>query len=326
MEAQRPLVSIVCPAFNEEASLPGFHRELAKALANRQDRYRFEIVYVDDGSADATPAILRALVLQDPRVRWLSLSRNFGHQAALTAGLERARGDAVVTMDSDLQHPPEVVSQLLDAWEAGYDVVLAIRADDPKLSWFKRWSSRQFYRIVRRLGHANLPEAAADFRLLTRKSLNALIGMREKSRFLRGMVHWLGFRTARIPFTPAPRHAGQSKYTLRKMFRLAGDGIFSFSVTPIRWVAGLGVACTAAGLVGGVAILTAVVLGGLSGSAGLLALVAVQLFLAGLILTGLGVVGEYVGRAYEQVKDRPIYVVADTSEDAPAVLPDREAA
>src|SRR5262245_29710905 len=232
MEKSRPLLRVVSPAYQEEEVLPVFHASLSRALAPLAAEFEIEILYVDDGSTDGTLAVLRRLAADDPRVRFLSLSRNFGHQAALTAGLEHARGDAVVSLDSDLQHPPALIPELVARWRAGADVVLTIRADDARLGWFKRVSSRLFYRLLARCSTLDVRAAASDFRLLARPALDALLRMRESHRYLRGMVQWLGFRVAEVPFRPAARRAGVSKYTLRRMVRFALDGLLSFSPAP----------------------------------------------------------------------------------------------
>jgi glycosyltransferase involved in cell wall biosynthesis len=315
MARERQTVSIVCPAFNEEEVLPHFHRELSAALAALEDRFAFEILYVDDGSRDGTLAVLRGLAARDGRARYLSFSRNFGHQAALTAGLEHARGDAVVTMDSDLQHPPELLPRLLEKWQEGSEVVLTIRAEDPRLGLGKRLTSRLFYRVMRLLSSTDIRVAAADYRLLSRKAVDALLRLRESHRFLRGMVQWLGFPSAEVAFEPAGRRAGVSKYGLRRMLSLAGDGILSFSRVPLRITTALGLTAASfgllyAGYVGGRAVLA----GG--GCGGWEAVLVTTHLLGGAILCALGLVGEYVGRIYEQVKGRPLYVLKESSAEA----------
>lgn len=315
MTAKRPLISIVCPAYNEELVLPLFHRALIDVLAGLQDDYRFEIIYVDDGSRDGTRGVLQSMSAQDPNVHWYAFSRNFGHQAALSAGMERATGDAVITMDSDLQHPPELIESLLVKWREGFDVVVTVRQDDPNLNFFKRLTSNGFYRILRMLGGAKIPIGAADFRLLSRKALNALITMREVHRFLRGMVHWIGFSTAEIHYMPGRRGAGASHYSLRKMVRLAGDGIFSTSVTPLRLLAGTGVATLGLAAMTGVALVLAALCNFDAGPTLLQLTLVSVLAMGGSILVGLGLVGEYVGRTFEQVKERPAYLVAASSDD-----------
>jgi dolichol-phosphate mannosyltransferase len=307
MPEDRPLLSVVCPAYEEAEVLPHFHAALTDALSRLADGFRIEIIYVDDGSRDGTLPVLRGLARADGRVHYLSLSRNFGHQAALTAGMEHARGDAVVTLDSDLQHPPALIPELVARWRAGFDVVLTIRADDPRLGWFKRASSALFYRLMRRWSDIDVRASASDFRLLSRPAADALVKLRETHRYLRGMVQWLGFATAEVPFQPDPRKAGASKYTLRRMVRLALDGLLSFSRVPLRLAIGTGLAVTALSCAVSLAV-------GLFPRANpvLVLLVDVHL-LGGCILAAVGAVGAYVVRVYEEAKGRPIYVVKEAS-------------
>jgi dolichol-phosphate mannosyltransferase len=312
-----PLLSIVCPAYEEEDVLPQFHAELCGVLDRLNGADKIEIIYVDDGSRDGTLALLRRLAQQDERVRYLSLSRNFGHQAALTAGLEHARGDAVITLDSDLQHPPSLIPLLLEKWRQGHNVVLTIRAPDVHLSQFKQVTSRWFYRVMRRLSSTEVRPAAADFRLMSRKAVDALLRLRESHRFLRGMVQWLGFSTAEVPFEPAPRKAGVSKYTLRRMVSFALDGLTSFSLLPLRlaWLGGLSLWLLAlgTGLIGVLSWLC-----GSPASAGLLLILIHLDVIGGALLFGLGILGEYVGLIQEQVKQRPLYVLKETEADLSA--------
>ena len=325
----RPLLSVVAPAFNEEASLPAFHEALTRFLVTVRDELDVEILYVDDGSTDATPVILTRLALNDPRVRFVRLSRNFGHQAALTAGLEHARGDVVVTLDADLQHPPAVIRDLLARWREGNDVVVTLREDGRSAGWSKRLTSRLFYVAMRWCSGMDVRPAAADFRLLSRRAVNALLRMPERHRFLRGMVHWLGLPTADVRFTAPARFAGRSKYTLVRMVRLARDGLLSFSRIPLHaalllagsllLVSFLGTTaawllCQPAGPVGWLLL---ALIGGvhLAGAGGWVALVAFS---------------EYLARVHEQVLGRPLYVVRQTSDDLaparPAARPGRVAA
>ena len=317
MNTSKPLVSVVSPVFQEEEALPHFHRVLAGVLDGIADEYDTEIIYVDDGSRDGTLPLLRRLAAADPRVRYHSFSRNFGHQAALTAGMERARGDAVVTLDSDLQHPPALIPALLRKWREGADVVVTIRADDPALSLFKRISSRCFYALMGRLSDVEIRPAAADFRLLSRRALDALLRLRESHRFLRGMVQWLGFPSAEVYFEPAPRKAGASKFTLLRQLNFAFDGMLSFSRAPRRLPLYLGLAAAAAGLAYGGYLLLALLASGRAVETADLALLSLQL-IGGAVLFSLGVVGEYAGRIYEQVKGRPLYVVKESTDDAAA--------
>jgi len=314
MAPTTPHLSIVCPAYEEEDVLPEFHAELCWVLTRLEGQYKIEIVYVDDGSRDGTLAILRKLASQDPRVRYLSLSRNFGHQAALTAGLEHARGDVVITMDSDLQHPPSLIPVLLEKWRQGHDVVLTIRGADTRLSRFKQITSRWFYQVMRQLSTTELRPAAADFRLMSRKAVDGLLRLRESHRFLRGMVQWLGYSTAEVPFEPAPRKAGVSKYTLRRMMSFAVDGLTSFSRLPLRlaWLGGLGLwlLALATGLIGLVGWVW-----GAPVSAGLLLILIHLDLIGGGLLFGLGILGEYVGLIQDQVKQRPLYLLKETEAD-----------
>jgi dolichol-phosphate mannosyltransferase len=313
MAANLPLLSVVCPAYQEEDVLPHFHRELARVLDWLTGKYDVEVIYVDDGSRDRTLDLLHHLARQDSRIRYLSLSRNFGHQAALTAGLEHARGDAVVTLDSDLQHPPALLPVLVQKWQEGCDVVITVREEDPGLGWFKRASSRWFYRVMGLVSETEIRMAAADFRLLSRRAVDALLRLRETHRFLRGMVQWLGFRVAEVPFRPGGRKAGVSKYTLRRMISFAGDGILSFSKLPLRLSFFGGLAALAASVLFACwTALRACTTGGAVDFGGA-ALLTSLYFMGGCVLCGLGIVGEYVGRIYDQVRARPLYLLKDQS-------------
>jgi polyisoprenyl-phosphate glycosyltransferase len=311
-----PKLSIVCPAFEEEEVLPLFHRALSIVLERLPGPLDVEILYVDDGSRDRTLEVIQELARSDSRIRYLSFSRNFGHQAALTAGLEHARGDAVIMMDSDLQHPPGLIPVLLAKWQAGADVVLTIREEDERLGWFKRLTSRTFYRVMGWLSDTEIRFAAADYRLMSRRALDGLLQLRETHRFLRGMVQWLGFPTEEVSFRPDVRKAGVSKYTVGRMLRFASDAVISFSRVPLR------VSLAA----GSLAILASLLYAGVVGvrylrfhdqaEVGWASLLASLYLLGGCMLCGLGIVGEYVGRIYEQVKGRPLYVLKATSADA----------
>ncbi|MBY0523903.1 MAG: glycosyltransferase family 2 protein [Gemmataceae bacterium] len=312
MSSDRVTLSIVCPAYNEEEVLPLFHAELSTVLATLEDTYRIEIVYVDDGSRDRTLQVLRAMADADPRVRYLSFSRNFGHQAALSAGLEASRGDVVVTMDSDLQHPPSLIPRLLTEWQQGNDIVLTVREDEASTGTLKRLSSQCFYRAMALLSNTEIRPAAADFRLMSRRAVDSLLQMRETHRFLRGMVQWLGFPKSEVHFTIGRRGAGHSKYNLRRMLAFAADGMISFSKTPLRLMMLLGVVAATFGMTDSVfLLLRGLCRGELEVTLGLL-LGSVYLIGGGLLFA-VGVVGEYVGRIYEQVKARPLYIVKEAS-------------
>lgn len=300
-------VAIVVPCFNEAEVLPHFHRELT-AILDRLPGYRFDMLFVDDGSRDGTLEQLLMLAARDSRVRVASLSRNFGHQAALSAGLDLVDADAAISMDCDLQHPPALIPQLLSEWEAGHDIVSTIREETADSGWLKRATSAAFYKLINRLSDTTVIAGAADFGLLSRAAYTALRDMPERHRFLRGMVSWLGFSRTFIHFQAPARFAGQSKYTLRKMLRLAKDALLSFSSLPLRVASVSGMVVT----LGGAGYLLYVLgrmlfVGDLV--PGWASLIATMLFLGGVQLLCLGVASEYIARIYEQVKGRPQYLL-----------------
>jgi dolichol-phosphate mannosyltransferase len=321
MSGAVPKLSVVCPAFEEEEVLPRFHAELCAALAPLAGGYDVEILYVDDGSRDRTLEVMRRLAASDARVRYLSLSRNFGQQTALTAGLEHAGGDVVITLDADLQHPPELIPVLLGRWREGHDVVLTLRQQDQHLGPFKRFTSRAFYKVMRWLSDIEVRAEASDYRLLSRKAVDGLLRLPETHRFLRGMVSWLGFSSTTVLFEVASRGAGHSKYTLWRLLNLAGDGMLSFSKLPLRLPLVFGALVVLLGLgYAAAAALAALLAPGETGGWLGHALLVVLLVLGGSILCAVGVVGEYVGRVYEQVKGRPLYLLKESSPLAPARL------
>jgi polyisoprenyl-phosphate glycosyltransferase len=303
-ELRRPaLVSVVTPAFNEDAVLDAFHARVCAALEGTA----FELVIVDDGSTDATPLRLRRLAESDPRVRVITLSRNFGHQTALTAGLDHARGDAVIMLDCDLQDPPELIATMLDHWRAGCDVVYAVREARAGESRFKLSTARWFYRVFAALGQVELEANSGDFRLLDRRALDALLSMRERNRFLRGMTVWVGYTQAAVPYRRDPRHAGETKYTLARMLRFSADAVLSFSDRPLQLATLLGFLISTLAFV---AIPVVVVLRALGHYLpGFGAITIVVLLLGGIQLIAIGIIGAYVGRIYDEVKGRPLYLV-----------------
>jgi dolichol-phosphate mannosyltransferase len=309
MSASVRKLSVVCPAYEEVEVLPRFHAELATVLDTLTSEFEVEILYVDDGSTDGTLDIIRQLAARDGRIRYLSLSRNFGHQAAMTAGMEHATGDVVVTLDSDLQHPPSVILLLLEKWREGNDVVMTLREPDPDLSLAKRVTSLAFFHVMRRVSETEMRIAASDYRLLSRRALDCLIRFRETHRYLRGMVHWLGFPKATVRFQVARRGGGHSKFTFQKLFLFAADALLSFSKLPLRMSALVGVLYFLAGC--GYAAYLAVAAAFGASVAGWGVVLAALLITAGCVMASLGVVGEYVGRIYEQVKGRPLYLVKE---------------
>ena len=304
-----PLVSLVIPCFNEQDGIRETHRRVTEVMAGLTE-FRYEIVYVDDGSRDETAAVLRDLHAGDPAVRVVRLSRNFGHQFAVTAGLANACGDAVVVMDADLQDPPEVVPPMLARWREGVEVVYGVRTDRLGETRFKLWTARLFYRLIRRVSETDIPLDSGDFRLLDRRVVDAIVAMPERDRFIRGMVSWAGFRQAGVPYRRAPRFAGTTKYPLGKMVRFALDGILSFSVKPLRLSTHLGFLAAGISLLAilyalGMRVFTDVWVTGWT------ALIIAVLFLGGIQLISLGIIGEYVGRLYGEAKRRPLYLIME---------------
>jgi glycosyltransferase involved in cell wall biosynthesis len=312
----RRRISIVSPCYNEAQVVDLFHTELARVLSGMPE-HEFEIVLVDDGSADGTLEALNRIAARDPRVRVASFSRNFGHQIALTAGIDFASGDAVITLDSDLQHPPALIPELLRRWREGYDIVSAIREDTDGVGIFKKASSRAFYFLINALSTVHVPVGAADFCLVSRRVADQLRGMRERHRFLRGMISWAGFSRALVPYRAAARAAGEPKYTLFKMVGLALDAIVSFSTVPIRLAARLGVVIS---LLGFAYLAWNFVKAYLehSAAAGWASTLGVVMILGGAQLMFLGLIGQYVGRMFEELKGRPIYIL----KQEPAPVPD----
>ena len=301
-------VSVVLPVLNEEASIGEVYRRLVAELPGAVAS--FEIVFVDDGSSDRTWAIVGELARRDPRVKGISFSRNFGHQMAFAAGLEHASGDAVVIMDADGQDPPEVLPELIARWREGYEVVYAQRTVREGETLLKKATSALFYRVLRRVAQIDIPVDTGDFRLMDRRAVDAFRAMPERHRFTRGMVSWLGFRQVGVTFRRPARLAGETKYTVRRILKLAGDGLISFSRLPLQAATWIGAAVTALTLAG-----AAVAVG--LGVAGVwwrnwVPLFAGLFFLGGVQLLCVGALGSYVGRIFEEVKRRPLYLIRET--------------
>jgi polyisoprenyl-phosphate glycosyltransferase len=300
-------LSVVVPIYNEQESVPELITRLHEALAGVVRSY--EVILVDDGSSDRTWEIIGAAAARDARIKGLSFSRNFGHQMAFAAGLRHTVGDAVVIMDADLQDPPELIPQLLARWRDGFDVVYAVRTKREGETIFKRVSAATFYRVLRAITQVDIPVDTGDFRLMSRKAVDAFNALEERHRFTRGLVTWLGFRQVGVPYQRAARHAGESKYPLRKMWRLATDGITSFSSLPLHLAGWFGGVVSALGFVGFVAALLARVAGRGIPLTALLVLALV--FLGGVQLVCLGFLGAYLGRVHEEAKRRPLYLVQE---------------
>jgi dolichol-phosphate mannosyltransferase len=303
-----PTFSIVGPVFDEVGTIRAFYTRLRDAMDQINEPW--ELLLIDDGSRDGSTDAIRALGLEDPRVRPVLFSRNFGHQIALTAGLDYSRGQAVVVMDTDLQDPPELIAELVAKWREGFEVVYAVRTEREGESWFKKATASLFYRLINRITDVDIPLDTGDFRLLDRKVVEVVKQMRERHRFPRAMVAWVGFRQTGVPYKRAARSSGETKYPLRKMFRLAINAVTGFSYFPLQLATYFGFIC--AGL-SAIAI-PIVILIRLSGPSALLGqattLIAV-LFLGGVQLISLGILGEYVGRLYDEAKGRPLYVLRE---------------
>ncbi|HET9013858.1 MAG TPA: glycosyltransferase family 2 protein [Gemmatimonadaceae bacterium] len=312
------LLSVVSPMYNEEETVEEFYARATAALEGRP----YELVLVNDASSDRTPELLDRLAATDPRVRVLHLSRNFGHQAALTAGLEHARGDAVAMLDGDLQDPPELILEMLEHWTAGSDVVFAKRTTRPGESRFKLATAHGFYRLFGKLSDIELEQNAGDFRLLDRRALDSLLSMPERNRFLRGMTVWIGYTQTAVPYQRDARHAGETKYTLRKMLRFSFDAISSFSWLPLQAATLLGFLFSAVAFL----MLPLVVVARFSGIyvPGVASILFVILLLGGIQLITVGIIGEYVGRIYDEVKGRPLYLVRESRNIDVPPSPDAE--
>jgi len=299
-------VSIVIPCYNEGAVIAETKERLL-AMCDKGKGIDFELIFVDDGSRDLTRELLRGFAEEDSRIRVIGFARNFGHQIAVTAGLDAAQGDAVVIIDADLQDPPEVVLEMIVKWREGYDVVYGTRTERPGESAFKLLSARSFYRILNKLSEVPIPLDTGDFRLLSRAVVDVLRVMPERDRFLRGMVSWIGFRQTAFPYKREERFAGKSKYPLHKMLRFAVDGILSFSTKPLQMSIGLGMISATIALIG---IFYSIALRLFTNMwvEGWTALMIAVLFLGGAQLLCVGILGEYIGRIYNEMKNRPMYV------------------
>mgnify|MGYP000866845405 CR=1 FL=1 len=299
-------VSFVVPVYNEESNLKEFHKRMTAVMAALT--YDYEIIFVDDGSSDTSPILLQELADQDNHVEAYLLSRNYGHQLALTCGLDHAEGDAVITMDGDLQHPPEMVPEMLANWEKGFQIVQTIRKATEDASFFKRFTSSVYYLLINKLSRVEITPGGSDFRLMDKQAVQAFRLYRERARFIRGMVNTLGFKVARMEFVAPPRFAGKSKYSLHKMLHFALDGITAFSNLPLRWALYCGLLC---GLISLCVILHVLFEKYVMNDAvpGWATMTVSITFLGGIQLIGIGILGEYIGRIFEEVKQRPLYIV-----------------
>lgn len=306
-----PLISFIFPVFNEQTVIPRLYDEIARALTPLEGRYRVELIFVNDGSGDASLALLQDLLARDERVRILNFSRNFGHQAAITAGLDYAQGDAAVVMDSDLQDPPAVALELIRAWESGaYDVVYATRRTR-KEGWFKQITADLFYRLFASLSEVSVPRNTGDFRLLDRRVIEVMRRLREKNRYMRGLTSFVGFRQTAILFDRPNRLSGETKYPLRKMLTLALNAIFSFSTVPLKAITYLGFIVCVLSLLGILYALWMKLFFPEITVSGWTFMIIAIFFIGGIQMLSLGVIGAYIGKIYTEAQDRPIYIVAD---------------
>jgi polyisoprenyl-phosphate glycosyltransferase len=301
-----PTLSVVVPCFNEEAGIGAFHRCLAGVMDKLGETW--ELIYVNDGSCDATLRLMQELHRADPHVAVVNLSRNFGKEVALTAGLDHTRGAAVVVIDADLQDPPEVIPELVAAWREGNDVVYAQRRVRHGETFLKRTSADLFYRVMRQLGGVRMPRDAGDFRLMSRRAVDAVLRLRERHRFMKGLFAWVGFPSKAVLYDRAPRHAGKTSWNYWRLWNLALEGITSFSVMPLKVATYFGLLVA---VLAGVYIIQLIVRTLVYGNpvAGYPSLMAVVLFLGGVQMIMLGVIGEYLGRVFNEVKQRPLYLV-----------------
>ncbi len=303
----KPVYSIIAPVYNEEGSLPEFYKQISQTMDLTGEPW--ELVLIDDGSRDRSAEIMREMHQRDPRIKIAHFARNFGHQIAVTAGLDLASGDAMVVIDADLQDPPSVILQMIDKWKEGYEVVYGVRSERKGETWFKKMTASLFYRIIYRITDVNIPLDTGDFRLMDRKMVDTLKTMREKARFIRGMTSWIGFRQTGVEYVREERFAGQTHYPFKKMLKLALNAITGFSFVPLQMATYMGF-----------------VIAGLSGVATLLVIFArlfleskaffgqattlvMVLFMGGIQLITLGIIGEYIGRIYDEVRGRPLYVI-----------------
>ena len=308
-QLEKPFVSVVVPAYNEAEVIAVTCSRLQKVMNNLDVPY--ELIFVNDGSRDETILRLSELSARHPEVKVLDFSRNFGHQVAVTAGIDYAAGDVVVLIDADLQDPPELIADFLDKWREGYDVVYAVRSERKGESWFKKATAKWFYRLLNRMTDVDIPVDTGDFRLMSRPVVDSLKQIPERHRFIRGLVAWVGFHQIGIPYVRANRYAGTSKYPLKKMIKFSLDGITSFSFKPLQFATKLGFVVALVGFLLAIVIVCEKLFTRFTVQ-GWTSIMVVVLFLGGIQLIMLGVLGEYVGRIYDEVRGRPLYIVRKT--------------
>ncbi len=301
--------SIVAPCYNEEGNLLELHRRITEVMDKTGEPW--ELVLINDGSIDRTSELMQALHQSDPRVHYLDFARNFGHQIAVTAGVDYAQGEAVIIIDADLQDPPELILKMIDKWKEGYQVVYAVRAERKGESWFKLFTAKLFYRIIYRITDVDIPLDTGDFRLMDRKVVDALKQMQERHRFIRGMTSWVGFKQTGVTYTREERFSGQTKYPFRRMLKFALDAVTSFSFFPLQMAMYLGFTIAGLSGLGAFVVIIARLFGDPNNQPffGQATTLVMVLFLGGVQLISLGIIGEYLGRIYDEVKGRPMYIV-----------------
>ncbi len=305
------MISIVTPVYNEEDNVVFFHEEITKVMETTGMDY--ELIYVNDGSKDRTDELIRELAEKDSHVRAITFARNFGHQTAITCGMDFARGDAVITMDGDMQHPPELIPLLLEKWKDGYDIVQTIRTSTEDSGFIKKITSAGYYKVINSISKTPVTPGGSDFRLMNRKSLDVFLRFREHARFIRGIVGGLGFKQTTIKFEAPARHAGVSKFSMNKMLHFAMDGILTNSTTPLRAAFYAGAVSGFIGILLILHVLYSYLVGNtVPGWATMTILIA---FFGSANLVGLGIIGEYIGRIYEETKDRPLYWISGDTND-----------
>jgi len=304
----KPILSVIIPIYNEEEVLPETYKRLTSVMQTFGETY--ELIFVNDGSRDSSPQILADICSEDKNVKFINFSRNFGHQPAITAGMDYAKGDAVVVIDADLQDPPEVILEMVAKWREGFDVVYGKRIKRKGETWFKKLTAKIYYRLLKSLTKVEIPTDTGDFRLIDRKVNEAMKALPERNRYVRGLVSWVGFKQTAVEFVRQERFAGETKYPFRKMLKLAMDGITSFSYKPLKIAMGLGFTFAFISFAYLIYILIQAIFFDIP-VAGWASIIIVQLFSTGVLLIMLGIIGEYIGRIFEEMKNRPIYIVRE---------------
>ena len=305
-------ISLVIPIYCEEDIIPEFYKRTKAVMSALRPRYDHEFLFVNDGSGDRSLELLRELSRKDRQVKIISFSRNFGHQFAITAGLDKARGDAAIVIDGDLQDPPEIIPEMLNKWREGYKIVYGVRARRKGEGLFKLLTAKLFYRLMKTLSDTDIPVDAGDFRLLDKKVVETLRGIREENRYLRGLISWTGFSQYGLPYQRDRRYAGKTKFTFRKMIKFAFDGILSFSDKPLKITSYLGFLFTLVSFIVGLRIIIGKIRDPQVAVSGWTSMILAVLFIGGIQLISLGILGLYLGRQYREVKKRPLYVIAET--------------